>query len=291
MAPELGIPYSIPYHRNDGAFPIHGSSPDFIAKFTIPSDNYLLQVTPAPNGSGPALNYEVDWGDGTVTTHTNNNVAQHTYATAGVYEVKWIEGNGNFNGVYQSSTSVRATLTEIVNWGNATWTDMYQAFYACTLLNKVAKGFPNTPNDEGVRGHRLFQGCNALTALDFDGKLRMKGDWRYAFNGLRNLESFKANGAKMFDATGSNFTDQMFYQSGIDTTSGVAYEMNDWVFDNCYFYRMLQAMIINGDTLDLSNWVFTNPLGSLNFSSLSNTKSKTTSDETITLDLSKSQGS
>lgn len=79
---------------------------------------------------GPAVNYTVDWGDGTPpTTHTG--YATHTYATAGTYTVSI---TGVFPRIFFAAGGDKDKILTIEQWGDNPWLSMHSAFWGCANL-------------------------------------------------------------------------------------------------------------------------------------------------------------
>ena len=58
-----------------------------ITEWTIPAANTTIKL-PAQSSGDAALNITVDWGDGTAEQTVTTSFPTHTYATAGIYEIK-----------------------------------------------------------------------------------------------------------------------------------------------------------------------------------------------------------
>ncbi|RLA07688.1 MAG: hypothetical protein DRQ51_05310 [Gammaproteobacteria bacterium] len=82
---------------------------------------------------GYTYDYEIDWGDGTIT-HNNTDNANHTYDSAGLYTVKI---SGTFPGinscldvskVCQSNYKHDNKIISVEQWGNQKWQTFKYAF-------------------------------------------------------------------------------------------------------------------------------------------------------------------
>ena len=145
-------------------------SPSFIATFNVPSNGDFIRLP----YNGGTYTGTIDWGDGTVLPNSQGN-RQHTYATAGVYDVI-ITGsiNGwNFDDVSSSATN----LLQIKQWGNFEFgVDNGYYFYNCSSLTGItatdapiltgntnlASSFTNCPLNVANIG-----GWNVSTITDF----------------------------------------------------------------------------------------------------------------------------
>ena len=97
-------------------------------------------ITIPTKGSG--YNYSVDWGDGSLDTSISGN-ATHSYATAGVYQVKIY---GSFPRIYFNNSGDKNKIKSIVQWGTNPWTSMNSAFMGCKNLVSIATDKPNFSN-------------------------------------------------------------------------------------------------------------------------------------------------
>ncbi|MFZ1702943.1 MAG: BspA family leucine-rich repeat surface protein [Saprospiraceae bacterium] len=92
-----------------------------------------------PTFSGETYLYDVDWGDGNVTTgHTGD--ATHIYVAAGTYSV---EITGTFPRIFFINGVDKDKILSIDQWGTGQWTSMEGAFTGCSNLIENASDAPN----------------------------------------------------------------------------------------------------------------------------------------------------
>jgi surface protein len=124
-----------------------------------------------PTGA-ETYDYGVDWGDGTITAgHTA--AATHTYATAGIYNVKI---SGTFPYIFFNRTGDRDKIKTIEQWGTGAWSSMSGAFYGCSNLTMNATDIPNVSNV--ISYYSAFANC-----YNFNGDL---SGWD-----MSNVENFQ----------------------------------------------------------------------------------------------------
>ena len=81
--------------------------------------------------------YTVNWGDGVLTSETSSRVT-HTYPAAGSYNVSI---SGDLTIIVLGSDSANAQkLTNILQWGNASWTSMRSSFKGAINMTYNATG-------------------------------------------------------------------------------------------------------------------------------------------------------
>ncbi|WP_422105453.1 BspA family leucine-rich repeat surface protein [Winogradskyella sp.] len=124
--------------------------PFFVTKWNIDSSDALVLPIDADNNG-----YRIDWGDGIVENNTNN----HTYANAGVYEVK-IEGHLQTFNMSVASSGNRLRLLEVSNWGLSVWTSFDSAFSGCENMDVTATDAPDLSNVTSLNG--MFNQCFSL---------------------------------------------------------------------------------------------------------------------------------
>lgn len=166
------------------------------------------------------VDYEVDWGDGTVQSYTTT-APTHTYSTAGTYTIKITPAVGttyrpNFNNnvsdtsiaevagtggsqlganldnswkgaINMTSFSSNIDVSGVTKF-NSTWRD------ASSLTS-----FPLIDTSSGGGFNATWRDCNSLTsfpALDFSSANNFDNAWR----GCTSLQDFPAN---MFDSCGT----------------------------------------------------------------------------------------
>ncbi|RAJ13805.1 BspA family leucine-rich repeat surface protein [Arenibacter echinorum] len=88
---------------------------------------------------GLTYDYEVDWGDGQVSTGQTSK-ATHVYDAAGTYDVAI---TGKFPAVYFGGTfGEKRQIQDIKQWGNIEWESFRNAFYLCVELGVSATDKP-----------------------------------------------------------------------------------------------------------------------------------------------------
>ena len=146
-----------------------------ITEWNVSGDAGLTIKLPAQSYGGTSLNITVDWGDGSATETFTADFPEHTYATAGTYEIK-VWGTCPMWG-YASSSYVSATsnsdyytytqyLTKVKQFGELNVTQY--GFAQCENLTEVSgenlvtsKTFEKTTNMA-----YMFYNCDNLTSLD-----------------------------------------------------------------------------------------------------------------------------
>lgn len=73
--------------------------------------------------------YTIDWGDGTIETHTTDTPKTKTYPTAGIYTIKI---SGTFPNIRFNNGGDNLKLVETVNFGDVGWVNLQSAFQGCT---------------------------------------------------------------------------------------------------------------------------------------------------------------
>ena len=109
-----------------------------------------------PNVS-PTNNYNVDWGDGTITTGHSGS-ATHVYNIEGEYIIKvW----GNLQYIWFNNTGSNLEhVKEIMQWGSMKWTTFQGAFYGCVNMDITAVDIPDTSSV--ISFYSAFRACPNL---------------------------------------------------------------------------------------------------------------------------------
>lgn len=176
-----------------------------------------LSVTiPAPTFFGYTYDFNVDWGDGTVTNnHTSD--ATYTYASAGIktitvtgmYPHLYIGGSGFSN--YQKFRSVE-------QWGDNQWESLYFAFGFCTFdIN--ATDVPDLSICTDFR--TVFVGAN------FTGDI---SKWNVSnigiFEGMFAASNFNQ------DISGWNFSNAYSMREMFNNCGTFNQDLSNWVFND-----------------------------------------------------------
>lgn len=117
--------------------PMPNTSFTMLVKTDNPGTSASDQFTIPTTGSG--YNYNVDWGDGTVSGGLTGSTT-HTFPSAGNYVVKI---NGAFPQIYFDNGGDRLKLLEIQNWGNIAWSNFNSAFRGCSNMDVTATDVPD----------------------------------------------------------------------------------------------------------------------------------------------------
>jgi len=223
----LGMPV-VPYTPPDPPPPPPPPSGDFLATFTVASGDSIV----LPLVITGTYNFTVDWGDETSNTITSYNQAEreHTYATAGDYQIS-VTGtmtNWNFFSVYQSKHKFR------------TIDDVGDVDFMLNVESSVNQ----------------FVGCENLTAGDWNNiDMSYVTDARYMLsNGNFNFPINKWDTSSMLVMQGM-FRDSPFNQ---DISSWNVFNVTNmrYMFYNSSFNKPLNAWITTA--LETTYYMFHN---------------------------------
>ena len=275
MAPELGIPYSVPYHRNDGAFPVHGGNTDLITVWRTTAANETVTIPFQYQGHtstsiATAIDLDVDWGDGTSesfqATNTNAAYIQHTYADAGDHEVKI---TGRCSGLFMGSSSGgndatnRNRLIEVKNWGDTKITGLTYMLAYCTNVVVTAKDGPTRlplGEDAGAifysQARRMFYGCDSIIELDISmWDPSLWDNITYAYEMLASIKYCETLKMPSGISLNANNCAYMMHFLGYNASNGANIEWNYFTNSNTsinYTY-MFSGALLRGINR-LNNW-------------------------------------
>ena len=108
---------------------------DFVTTWVLTGSTRNISIPFAGGG----YDYSVDWGDGAFTSG-HRGLAEHTYASAGTYQVRI---SGTFPRIAFGGQS---NLRFIDQWGTQQWTSMADAFNDATFVNGRASDAPDLSN-------------------------------------------------------------------------------------------------------------------------------------------------
>lgn len=197
---------------------------DNSAQFLIDTTTY--KTVKIGTVSGFTYGYIVNWGDGTVTSHTTSAIPSHTYSTDGD---KTITITGRFPaisyGIYGNTTS-EPVLKEILScklvftgtgltngfrgctlltsipydmfYCSPSVTTFYNIFYECSALTEIPAHLFDKNTQVTVNGFRgIFARCPLLTSIPahlFDNSPLVSTDgFRSAFHACRGITSIPAD--------------------------------------------------------------------------------------------------
>ena len=181
-----------------------------------------------------STNYEVDWGDGTVTTDSNS----HVYATAGDYDIKII---GEITDFKFNNGGDKDKILEVSNFGGLKI--LSSTFFGCTNLDVTATDVP-------VIGTvtNLFKECDSLI---FNSSIY---DWEVNIAGVSTM-FFGATlfNQKVFPFTSSNTILSSMFRDAINFNQPIEGDTSN--------VRRMDSMFRNAAS-------FNQPLDHLDYSSI-----------------------
>jgi len=206
---------------------------------TVPNEDVTIGV------SGAGLNYNVDWGDGTIETGLTNNTATHNYATPGIHEVVITGVYPRFRpGVGAVSAASLPKLRSVEQWGCNPWQSMDQAF--SNAVNLVVNA-PDTPNLSNVTSMwQMFDNCETLGTGT--------GNWNWDTSNVQDMR-------EVFRETDNFNKDVSFWDTSNVTTMEFMFQqaeafnqdINAWDVSNVTEMRgMFQGA--SSFNQDLNNW-------------------------------------
>ena len=148
-------------------------SDDFMTTWSTSVDNETITV---PTIGGGYL-YDVDWGDGDITTDVTGD-AIHSYALAGNYQVSI---SGDFPSIYFNNSGDKDKIISIDHWGTSIWNSMKRAFYGCSNLIGKATDVPELTSVSDMSN--MFNG-----AISFNQNIN---DWNV--RNVSNMDSMFYN--------------------------------------------------------------------------------------------------
>ena len=171
------------------------------------------------------VDYEVDWGDGTVQSYTTNNPT-HTYSTADTYTIKITPADGSTYRPFFSNNVSDTSIAKVNGTGgNQLGTNLERAWQGSSNMTF----FSGDIDTSGVSGMRAtWHQCSSLTSfplIDTSGCTFFFQTWA----GCSSLTSFPlintSNGTNFSNAWGSCSSLTSFPL--IDTSSGDKFN-NTW---------------------------------------------------------------
>ncbi|MEM6602259.1 MAG: BspA family leucine-rich repeat surface protein, partial [Verrucomicrobiota bacterium] len=143
--------------------PLAEDPASFITTWTVgDGESIFIRVNPKFED----YDYQIDWGDGSPEqTVINNEPPEHTYGTAGNYQVA-IKGAFPAIQLVSGDTDEELEnadkLTSIDQWGSNAWQSMELAFANCSNMDIEAADAPNLENLTNMRA--MFLLCDNMDA-------------------------------------------------------------------------------------------------------------------------------
>ncbi len=161
--------------------------------YTVNTDQHTL-----PLSNGYDYDFEVDWGDGTISTITSWDDANksHTYSSQGDHQIK-ITGLCEYVYFYNDAPQLisidswgntgfkcpNLTTIDVSNWNVSNVTNMMGVFNACESLTTIDVSNWNVSNVTDMTG--MFLNCLSLTTIDVSNwNISNVTDMDGIFNGI-----------------------------------------------------------------------------------------------------------
>ena len=165
-----------------------------------------------------SLNYEVDWGDGSVESSTTSQLS-HTYSTAGSYTIRITPAAGS---VYRPSFANNLSDNKILRvngtGGSQLGTTLQSAWFGADQMTS----FSSNINVSGVEGFRqAWHACkklNSFPLLDFSSATTFYGTWQSDFE-LTSFPLIDSSNVTQFRDAWRNCTGLTSFPL-LDTSSG-----------------------------------------------------------------------
>lgn len=209
-----------------------------------PSDTFRIPA----NAPGETYRFKVDWGDGVVTSN-HTGIAEHTYLSGGVYDIKIY---GKFPRFYFNNGGDRLKLLEVRHWGDIKYsTNQTGAFYGCSNLTFIATDAKSWYN--GITNGTFMFTNNSLTSLPDGMELNNLTNGTNIFSG--NSLTSLPDGMTLSSLTNGN---QMFANNSL-TTLPDGMTLSNLTTGNSMFYNNSLTSLPDGMELNnLTNgfWMF-----------------------------------
>ena len=166
ILPEPGTPNSLSHGR---AIEVYGSDPDthFVTSWEVPGgtggdgtgdDDGQTVTIPVGGSKG---NYTVYWGDGNADWHVTGDQS-NAYENPGNYTVRFSDSVERV--VLGDPDASPENLRSIMQWGDARWSSMAQAFEGASQMTHDAQDAPDLSDASSTK--RMFRGASS-----FDGDI------------------------------------------------------------------------------------------------------------------------
>ncbi|MCK5035942.1 MAG: BspA family leucine-rich repeat surface protein [Candidatus Sabulitectum sp.] len=128
-----------------------------------PSNDYQITIPTA--GSG--YNYNVDWGDGSISEGVTWGNITHTYSAIGVYTVKITGDFPRIAFFANGSPTDKDKIISIESWGDIEWHSMEEAFAYCSNLTLNTNTIPDFSKLTSLSA--MFLSASSLQGGDIGG--------------------------------------------------------------------------------------------------------------------------
>ncbi len=259
----LGLTNTIPNIVNlpgQGGEPAYGPEA-FVTKWRVSSGD-TIQLPEASIGIPPALDYDVDWGDGNEDLNVNIADKTHTYTFGG-------GGTKDFTVIItrdfysldmsRATTAQRSYLVEMIQWGtDHVWASVVKMFKSCKNMVYSATDAPDLTSLAAgeKRADKMFSQCESITSLDLTGWniINIKGLTEMFFGMINCTEINLSNWTTKNVETTSKFCSEVG-----NSTNGCNFIMPNLWWRNCTVMDDAFASSYI-DSIDVSGWEFDSSL-------------------------------
>lgn len=142
------------------------------------------------------VDYEVDWGDGTIESLTTNNPT-HTYSSAGEYTIKVTPAEGSTYSPYFNNAVSDTSIASVSGTGGSQLgTILSRAWYGATNMTSFSSDIDTSSGNDFIFTWRSCSSLTSFPLLNTSSGTSFSSAWR----NCSALVTFPAN---MFDTTGT----------------------------------------------------------------------------------------
>jgi len=233
--------------------PLSTSDPALILKYTTTTSSESIEI----KGTGTGYNYDVDWGDSSSDSGVTTATKTHTYSAAGTYTVK-ITGAFPKPQFGTMSSTNKAKIVELSNWGDIQYLSLYRAFDGCSNMEYAATDTPDfsaaTANTSNML-RQCFKSCSGITnAMNLSSWTNLECVGNYGLNefmkSCSNTSSVNLSGWNLPNANNSS---SVLANVGNGLAVGTDFDLDNmtWSVNSSVASFMQGAQI---KTLTMQNW-------------------------------------
>jgi surface protein len=220
--------------------------------FSVKTDNTGVSTSTQfrmPLTTSTGLNFDVDWGDGTVENITDHTLAIHTYPSAGTYT---ISVTGNILGWQFNNSGDALKILNIFQW-KALNISVNGGFYGCNNLTCSAIDAPVITSTSLAS---YFESCTNFNGAIGNWDVSLVTNMQFMFRTSsvfnQNIGAWDVSNVTNFESMFSNAT--AFNNGGLD-------DIDDWIFSSTSDISMVNMF---GGTLSSLTCKFNRYIGSWN---------------------------
>lgn len=219
-----------------------------------------LQFT-LPLNTSYSYDFSIEWGDGNITSSTNNDSLTHTYSSNGIYTIQIVDNvDDGFPTIYFNNGGDKDKVLALANWGENTWSTFYASFRGCLNMDITASDEATANTSDATSLEHAFRDCQSITVfplIDTSSATSFNNGW-YGCTSMTNIALLNSSNVTVFGASWRDCVSLTSFPA-MDTSKGTGFK---WAWAQCDSLTDFPLIDVSSATILEATWFGCNNLAS-----------------------------